>query len=446
MIAGAALALAFVGCGGEYTFETEPVTVVTVTGPSTCFEYRDTVMGYDYEMMQAVAARQGFEVNWIVVDSLPQAVDMVSSGAAMILAAEVPEKSALSHGLRLCGPVTDIEQVLVQPPGDTVIVDVRQLAGRTVYVEKDSEGEALLRRLNDIERLGINVRAVMGDSIATEDALASVARGDIHLAVVDRRTASLNQTYYPDLNVTLALSPPQKARWAVAKSNRRLARALDRWMKDTTVMADNSALLDKYFKSLKAVPEPGASYDRNFDNGYASPFDHIFKRHTTGTTWDWRLLAAQGFTESRFDSTARSWAGASGVMQIMPATARSYGLRRSEMQNVSRSIEIAVKVLGACDQIMAKEISDPIERQKFDMASYNAGPGHVLDAIRLAKKYGFDPQVWDDNVERAMHMLMMPKYYRDPVVRHGYARGSETAAYVDRIWAYYNAAIEKVQA
>ena len=130
----------------------------------------------------------------------------------------------------------------------------------------------------------------------------------------------------------------------------------------------------------------------------------------------------------------------------MPATARSYGLRRSEMQNVSRSIEIAVKVLGACDQIMAKEISDPIERQKFDMASYNAGPGHVLDAIRLAKKYGFDPQVWDDNVERAMHMLMMPKYYRDPVVRHGYARGSETAAYVDRIWTYYNAAIEKVQA
>ena len=162
------MALAFVGCGGEYTFETEPVTVVTVTGPSTCFEYRDTVMGYDYEMMQAVAARQGFEVNWIVVDSLPQAVEMVSSGAAMILAAEVPEKSALGHGLRLCGPVTDIEQVLVQPPGDTVIVDVRQLAGRTVYVEKNSEGEALLRRLNDKERLGINVRAVMGDSIATE--------------------------------------------------------------------------------------------------------------------------------------------------------------------------------------------------------------------------------------------------------------------------------------
>lgn len=431
---------------GDYTPEEDPVTVVTLYGPSSYFEYRDTTLGYDYEIMEAIAADRGFKVRWLVADSLPQAVEMIERGEALILASDVPESSPLSRRVKLCGPVTQVEQVLVQPPGDTVVVDLHQLSGRTVYVEKDSRGEAVLRHLNSTEHLDINIRPVMGDSIATEDALAAVARGDIHLALVDSRTARLNQTYYPDLNITLALSTPEKARWAVAKSNTRLASALNRWVKEPMLAARQDSILDKYFKTLKSEPVPGAKYDRAFTNGYASPFDYLYKQHTANTTWDWRLLAAQGFTESRFDSTACSWAGASGVMQIMPATARQYGLKKSEMRNASRSIETAVKVLQACDEIMAKEVADPIERQKFVMASYNAGPGHVLDAIRLAKKYGYDPQVWDDNVEKAMLMKMQKKYYRDPVVRHGYSRGRETVDYVARIWDYYSDAITKVHA
>lgn len=435
-------------CTGSenYVPPEDPVTVVTLYGPSSYFEYRDTTLGYDYEIMQAIAENRGFGVRWVVADSLPQAIEMIEKGEALILASDVPESSQWRRRVRLCGPETQIEQVLVQPPGDTVVVDLHQLAGRTVYVEKDSKGEDVLRHLNASEGLDINIRPVMGDSIATEDALAAVARGDIHLALVDSRTARLNQTYYPDLNITLALSAPEKARWAVAKSNGALASALNRWVKEPMLAARGDSILDKYFKTLKSEPVPGAKYDREFTNGYASPFDHLYKQHTAGTTWDWRLLAAQGFTESRFDSTARSWAGAAGVMQIMPATARQYGLKKTEVGSASRSIETAVKVLQACDEIMAKEVADPIERQKFVMASYNAGPGHVLDAIRLAKKYGYDPQVWDDNVEKAMLMKMQKQYYRDPVVRHGYSRGRETVDYVDRIWSYYNDAIAKVHA
>lgn len=105
-----------------------------------------------------------------------------------------------------------------------------------------------------------------------------------------------------------------------------------------------------------------------------------------------------------------------------------------------------MKILDSYENIIAPYVSDPIERQKFVMASYNAGPGHVLDAIRLAKKYGYDPEVWDDNVEKAMLMKMNKKYYRDPVVRHGYARGRETVNYVDRIWDYYGDVMEKIPA
>jgi len=448
ILAGVALSPAFTGCSADHgpIFPESPVKVVTLYGPSSYFEYRDTAMGYDYEIMQALAAEHGFSVSWVVVDSLRQAVEMIENGEALILASDVPENSPFSRRLRLCGPKSLTEQVLVQPPGDTVIVDLRQLAGRTVYVEKGSKGERLLRHISEKRNLGINLRPVMGDSIATEDALAAVAKGDIQLAVVDSHTARLNQTYYPDLNITLAISGPETSRWAVARDNSRLASALDKWTDGPVHTELHDSILDKYFKSLKREPVPGARYDRSFANGYASPFDHLFKKHAASTTWDWRLLAAQGFTESRFDSTARSWTGASGVMQIMPATARHFGLKKSEFSNASRSIETAVKVLDAFDKIMAGQVSDPIERQKFVMASYNAGPGHVLDAIRLARKYGYDPEVWDDNVEKAMLMKMQKKYYSDPVVRHGYSRGRETVDYVDRIWSYYSDAIEKVHA
>ncbi len=424
----------------------DSLTVVTLYGPASYFEYRDTVMGYDYDIMEGLARRRDVGVRWVVVPSLDSAIAMLDQGTAQVLAADVPDTRQMRRRVLLCGPKHETEQVLVQPPGDTVVVDLEQLAGRTVYVEKDSKAQATIDKLNAERGLDINVRPVDPDSTATEDVLAAVARGDIHLAIVDSQTAKLNKTYYPDLNITLALGEPQPSRWAVAKGNKLLAKALDRWCSQPEDVAMQDSVLDKYFRTLKREPVPGAKYDRAFENGYASPFDHLYKQHAEGSGWDWRLLAAQGWTESRFDSTARSWAGASGVMQIMPSTARAFGLKKHEYTSASRSIETAVKVLDAFDKMIAPEVPDPIERQKFVMASYNAGAGHVLDAIRLAKKYGLNPQVWDDNVEKAMLMKMNRKYYRDPVVRHGYSRGRETVDYVDRIWSYYQDAIEKVQA
>lgn len=424
----------------------DTVNVVTLYGPASYFEYKDTSMGYDYELMEAVAQNNGFTVNWIVVNSLDEAIAMVDSDKALIIASEVPQTEEYNRLVRLCGPKNEIEHVLVQPPGDTVIVDINQLAGQTVYVEKDSKSEKALEKVNKDIGGAINIRPVDADSLATEDMLAAVARGDLHLAIVDSETARLNKTYYPDLAITLAISEPETMRWAVKKDNANLAKVIDTWFAEPVNVPRQHEIIKKYFESLKNHPVSGASFDRQFKNGYASPYDHLYKEHTTESVWDWRLLAAQGYTESKFDSTARSWAGATGVMQIMPKTARDFGLAKSEMTIPSRSIETAVKILDAYDEIMASQVRDPIERQKFVMAAYNAGPGHVLDAIRLAKKYGYDHQKWDDNVEKAMLMKMNRKYYRDPVVRHGYSRGRETVDYVNRIWSYYDDVVQKIPA
>ncbi|MDE5728052.1 MAG: transglycosylase SLT domain-containing protein [Duncaniella sp.] len=180
-----------------------------------------------------------------------------------------------------------------------------------------------------------------------------------------------------------------------------------------------------------------------FAPGQMSPFDHIFKRYAPDFDWDWRLLASQAFVESRFDSTAVSWAGARGLMQIMPRTAKGYGQTPKAVMNKEVAVETALKILRDLDNQFKSKVPDPAERKKFVIAAYNSGAAHVMDAIALARKYGLNPQKWDGNVAKAILWKSNPRYYRDPVVKYGYSRGRETYDYVNRVYAYYSKAKTK---
>ncbi len=159
---------------------------------------------------------------------------------------------------------------------------------------------------------------------------------------------------------------------------------------------------------------------------------------------DWRLLAAQGFHESHFDPTRVSWAGARGVMQIMPRTARAYGLLMADITDPEANIRTSTKIIRDLDKTLSRRVSDNQERLKFVIAAYNSGIAHVLDAIDLAKKYGKNPDIWDGNVESALLMKANPEYYTDPVCRAGYFRGRETVSYVKKVMDFYDKARRQV--
>ncbi|MBQ7442674.1 MAG: transglycosylase SLT domain-containing protein [Bacteroidaceae bacterium] len=171
--------------------------------------------------------------------------------------------------------------------------------------------------------------------------------------------------------------------------------------------------------------------------GVISSWDDLFRRHAATVGWDWRLLAAQCYQESAFDPQAVSWAGARGLMQIMPATADHLGLPRADLHNPERNIEAATRYLRELTTLFA-DIRDPRERICFVLAAYNGGHGHVRDAMTLARKHGRNPQRWDD-VDPYIRALANPAYYRDPAVRFGFLRGSETSGYVRNIRARWNA-------
>lgn len=167
-----------------------------------------------------------------------------------------------------------------------------------------------------------------------------------------------------------------------------------------------------------------------------SQYDDIFRREVERLGWDWRMLASIVWNESRFNNDVVSSQGARGLMQFMPRTAARFGLEGDEVLDPRKSIAAGVDYLLFLERRF-NEIEDRDERIKFILAGYNAGPGHVRDAMALATKYGDDPHIWNNSVEKWLLALQESKYYNDKVCRHGFFRGRHTVRYVNDVFKKY---------
>lgn len=172
--------------------------------------------------------------------------------------------------------------------------------------------------------------------------------------------------------------------------------------------------------------------------GTVSKYDSLFVKYAKEIGWDWKLLAALSWSESRFNSCAVSSQGAKGLMQLMPVTARKYGLTDSTMCDAELNIRAGVRYLKYLDRMFRRV--DEENRWKFMVASYNSGPGHVIDAMALAEKYKHNRYQWEGSVEKFLLLKADEKYYRGEVCRHGRFRGNHTVRHVRDVkdrWGEY---------
>lgn len=183
--------------------------------------------------------------------------------------------------------------------------------------------------------------------------------------------------------------------------------------------------------------EPVDRYLKEYCAEPISEYDAIIQVGVGRLGWDWRMMSAIVWNESRFNINAVSSQGARGLMQFMPRTAARFGLEGDELKDPKKNIETGVEYLKFLERRFA-EIEDRDERIKFVLAGYNAGPGHVRDAMALAEKYGYDPHVWVGNVEKWLLALQERKYYTDEVCRHGFFRGRYTVQYVRKVFERYD--------
>lgn len=414
----------------------DTIVVGTLYSPTSYFLYKGDLMGYNYDMMNRFAADKHIAVRFEVFRSLSAMLEELDSARIDVAAYNVPITAEYKSRVLSCGPENVTTQVLIQPleKGKAAISDVTQLVGKDVYVEKDSKYESRLRNLNNEVGGGINIHTIARDTLMSEDLIEMVAGGEISLTIVDSDIAQLDHSYFPNIDIRLEVSFPQRSAWAVSLTNSWLADSINAWAGTDAAKAYERNRYDHYYTSrmTKAV-----EYKYSHRRGEISPFDAYFKEAAKLIGWDWRLLAAQGYVESKFDPNAVSWAGARGIMQMMPGTARRYGLEGDQIVDPQACINAAARSIVDLDKMLVKYVSDPVERQRFVLAAYNSGIAHIFDAIALAKKYGKNPQVWYANVSDALLMKANPEYYNDEVCKYGYFRGRQTVNYVVEVERNY---------
>lgn len=167
-----------------------------------------------------------------------------------------------------------------------------------------------------------------------------------------------------------------------------------------------------------------------------SPYDSLFKAYADTVGWDWKMLAAVAYVESKFDTAAVSGVGARGLMQMMPQTARAMGIPEGLESNPTESVRAAADYFSYLSHLFRRVPEG--ERTNFVLAAYNAGFGHIYDAMRLAHKYGCNRYVWNDNVETYLRLKNDSIYYTDSLCRNGRFTGIETTLFVRKVQHKYS--------
>jgi membrane-bound lytic murein transglycosylase F len=302
------------------------------------------------------------------------------------------------------------------------------LAGKTIYVQAGSSYAENL--ISDAREIGdsINIIEVPFES---EKLIQNVANGEIEYTVCDENSALVNSSYYPDIDVSTPVSIPQNTAWGIRKNNSdALLSELNRWITSYTKTGSYALLFAKYFRNTRSSIIVRSDYYA-LNTGKVSQYDDLIRRFSAIINWDWRLLASLICQESHFDPTVESYSGAFGLMQVMPGTGENFGIDITS--SPENNLKAGIRYIGWLHTIFDSKVPDEKERINFILAAYNAGPGHVLDAMKLAEKNGMNPQVWDGNVAIWLLKKSEPRYFRDSVVKNGYFRGIESVKFVSEV-------------
>ncbi|MBE9467207.1 MAG: transporter substrate-binding domain-containing protein [Bacteroidetes bacterium] len=412
---------------------------LTDNNSTSYFIYRGKPMGYQYDLLKMFADYIGVDLQIITSNNMNDTFDKLKDEKSDLLALNLTVTKERSNIVDFTESHSTTRQVLVQrkPDGwenmsqrelrNHLIRNQLDLAKKTVYVQANTSYSSRLKHLS--EEIGDSINIVQVDK-ETEQLIYSVANGEIEYTVTDENVALLNQTFLPNIDVRTPVSFPQKLAWAVRKNSPELLSAINNWINSIKHTPMYAVVYRKYFINKKATRRLKSDY-LSVNGGKISIYDNYIKEYSSHIDWDWRLLASLIYQESRFNPKIRSWAGAYGLMQLMPHTATRFGANQNS--SPKKNIEAGVKFIKWLNKYLADTIVDENQRIKFILASYNVGLGHVLDARRLAKKNGKNPNIWDNNVDYYILNKSNPKYYRDSVVRYGYCRGQEPYNYVNEI-------------
>lgn len=418
--------------------------------------YRGTPRGFEYEILESFAMSQDVTLEVRRIPALSERLRALYAGEVDIVGGRMSPAGLPDPRLAWSTPLYSDTASVVQrnaPPAarfDEDILDdisapeppvarwpeapiesTEDLAGRTVWSRSATGHPRQLEALS--EAIGEEIEIVRVSPARPAEALVRwVATGQADVSMTYSDLAEMRAAVFENIEIHPIIGDPQPIAFATRDTAPDLLDALDIWLYENADTVER--LYQRYFidrRSLGRVPV--SPLDEL--TSQLSPFDDLFQEYGEDHDIDWLLLASVAYQESRFQPRARSWAGAAGLMQLMPGTAHELGV--SDRHDPEQSIDGAVRYLTQLDERLEPDIPSAAERIRFVLASYNAGLGHVYDAQRLTDAEGGDPERWEDVAWWLLQLSRPDVYATREEVRHGYCRGIEPVLYVDQIMSRY---------
>ncbi|MDN3204830.1 transporter substrate-binding domain-containing protein [Algoriphagus sediminis] len=394
--------------------------------------YRGRRMGYEYELLRDYAERIGVGLDLVLTSDIQEAFDKLESGEVDIIAMNLEKTPEREKNTSFTSPIDEMNTVLVGRAKSGRIENWEELENDTIYVRSNSAYKNQLQAIRDTLNLAFTI---LEDPRHEEALIDAVVSEEIDWTMADQNVAKANTTYYDGLDISWVVNEAGEVGWVTRDNSKELLNSLNEWIED---------------KQKRFIPDLYAKYFLNSKNGYfrsnspfssiagdrISQYDEIIKSGAEYLGWDWRLLSSVVYKESRFDTSATSYAGARGLLQLMPVTLERFGV--DNPNDPEQSLFGGVRYLAYLDKFWLTRVPDSNERIKFILASYNVGHGHVEDAWRLTLKYGENTQSWDA-VSQYLARKNDPVFYEDPLVKSGYAKGHLAVAYVKDVMSIFEA-------
>jgi membrane-bound lytic murein transglycosylase F len=392
--------------------------------------------GFEYELAKAFADHLGVKLKVLVTENFRDMVPALLRGEADIIAAGFAVTKRFKSHLAFGPPYMEVTPQVVGRRGGPSPRAVAELLGQSVWVNAGTPYEELLR---DHKSTYPKLSWFSVSGYETEELLEMVGRGIIPFTVADSTILASSQRYYPQIVAEFPLAETTRLAWAMDPRCRQLQAAVYAWFERPETVAFLQRLKQHYYGHLELFDYVDlATYHRRLRErlpDYRRYFEAAGKRYGL----DWRLVAALAYQESQWDPEAESLTGVKGLMMLTQKTADDLGVT-SRLDPVE-AIFAGARYFAHLHKRVGPEVSEP-GRTYMALAAYNLGLGHLEDARRLAMRLGKNPDIWQD-VRSSLPLLRKERYYQ--TLPHGYARGTESVRYVDRIRTYYRILVQATE-
>ncbi len=412
--------------------------MITSYSSGSYFLYRGIQVGFEYELVREFANKNDLALEVVIPGEDENPYDLLNSGAGDLIAANytiTPERDEIVNFTRPYNLVNQIivvsEELGFEPES------ISELAGIPITIRRNSSYFQELKELQD-EGFDITINLV-SEEMDTESLLFQVANGTYVATVADDNIFSASNKYMRGLVKGPTISERDEIAWAVRSNASDLEAKFNRFLYQHFKYDENgipkrstflNVLRKKYYEGSSQIEDYFKPDYETRQYGNISPYDSLIQVVANEFSLDWVMLTAIAAQESKFDPYSESWAGARGIMQVIP--------RFSEVQKDSLYVpEINIREGARIIKEHLEHYSymDSTNQWQIALATYNAGMGHVADARRLSIDQNKNPNEWL-TISESLLKLMQRRYYQN--ARYGFCRGIETVRYVNEIMNRYN--------